>query len=437
MAQVRVGRGTAVSGQLAATFTSLRHANFRSFFVGQAISSIGNWVQIVAQTLLVLQLTDSAAAIGAVTAFQFGPVLLLGLWAGVLIDRCDRLMLLIVTNAAMLTTAILLGVVVLLGTAQLSLVYGTALLLGMANSIESPTRRTIINELVPRADVPNAVGLSSTLATIARLTGPALAGGLVATVGVGWCFIANGLSFVAPIVAVVRMDRSKMLAGAVIDRGGGQIRAGLRHAWHNHDLRLSLCLIAAVGVLGFNFLVHLPVLANEQLGGSGAYTLLTSAFGLGSVFGAVHLARQRAIDVGMLVRHTALLTAAVVSLAAAPGIALAAAAAIVAGFSSMGLLSGANTIAALAGDADMRGRVLGLFTVIVVGSIPVSGPLVGGLSEAIGIRMALLLSALATGVTALAVHIASRRAPAPAWVVTDPAAGLTAAAIHDDDTLRL
>jgi MFS family permease len=229
-----------------------------------------------------------------------------------------------------------------------------------------------------------------------------------------------------------------MLASSVIDRGGGQIRAGLRHAWRNHDLRLSLCLIAAVGVFGFNFLVHLPVLANEQLGGSGAYTLLTSAFGLGSVVGAVHLARQRTIDVSLLVRHTALLTAAVVALAAAPGMPLAAAAAVVAGFSSMGLLSGANTIAALAGDVEMRGRVLGLFTVIVVGSIPISGPLVGGLSEAIGIRMALLLSALASGLTALAVHAASRRTPAPLRVVTEPAAGLAPApAIHDDDTLRL
>lgn len=419
------------------TFRSLRHRNFRLYFVSQSISFTGTWLQLIAQALLVLQLTDSGTALGLLTAVQFAPTLILGAWAGVVIDRHDKRRLMQVTTAVMALAAIVLGVLVLTDQVTLTWVYALAGVLGLANTFDNPARRSLVNELVPADEVANAVSLNSTLVTSARLIGPAVAGGLVATVGIGWCFVVNGLTFVAPFLAVRRMDASVLRSTPPILRDRGQLRAGLRYAWSVHDVRVPLLLMAVVGTLGFNSQVLLPLLATRELAGDETtFTWLTTAGSLGMLLGSLWLARRRTIDTRLLAVSAALFGLATALLAAAPTVTLALTASFLVGLTAIGILSGSNTVIQLAAEPAMRGRVLALFAVVFLGSTPIGGPIMGTIAEHLGTRWALLLGAVAStaaGAVVLAVGrrqgglAAGRQAPVASPVALG-ADGTTAAA---------
>jgi MFS family permease len=384
----------------------LRHRNYRLYFYGQAVSFTGTWLQLIAQTLLVLRLTGSGTALGLLVATQFGPTLLLGAWAGVVADRHDKRRLMTVTTLAMLGAALTLGILVLTDHATLWTVYPLAGLLGLANTFDNPARRSLVNELVPPADVANAVGLTSTLVTSAKLIGPALAAILVATVGIGWCFVLNAASFVGVLLALWAMDGDALHNSAPVARGKGQLRAGLRYAWSVDDLRVPLLLMAVVGTLSFNFQVLLPLLAQRELGGTETtYAVLTSIFSVGSVAGSLALARRKVVDTAFLGRMSVLFGVASMGLVVAPTVLTAGAVAIVAGYAGIGVLSGSNAVIQLTAVPEMRGRMLALFAVVFLGSTPIGGPIAGWMAETYGTRSGLALgavAALAAGAAVLA-----------------------------------
>lgn len=391
------------------TFRSLRHRNFRIFFGTQGISFTGTWLQFAAQTLLVYRLTDSGTALGLLTAIQFTPTLLLGAWAGVVIDRHDKRRILTISSSAMLVGAAAMAALVLTDRTTTGAVYVLAALFGLANTFDNPARRTLVNDLVPAEDVVNAIALNSTLVTCARIVGPALAGGLIATVGIGWCFAINALSFVPVLIGLRRMDpatfRSKPVA-----RAKGQIRQGLRYAMSVDELRIPLLLMAMVGTLSFNFAVLLPLLAERELGGSDVtYTVLTSFFGIGALVGSLRMARRHTIDTRFLGRSALLLGLTSAALAIAPTIAVAAIVIVAVGHTSTGVLAGGNAVLQMATSAEMRGRVLALYTLVFLGSTPIGGPIAGWSAEQFGTRVGLLIGAVASAGTGIVVLAFLRR----------------------------
>jgi MFS family permease len=415
------------------TFRSLQGRNFRLFFVGQAVSQTGTWLQLVAQTLLVLQLTHSGVALGVVTAAQFLPILLLGAWGGVVTDRVDKRRLMTVTQSVMMSLALVLGTLVLSGHATANWVYLLALLTGVASAFDNPARRVLVNELVPERDVANAVSLNSTLMTGSRTVGPAVAGVLVATVGIGWCFIFNGLSFVAVLVALRRMDPAAMRVGARSAKGEKrQLTAGLRYVWATEELRVPLLMLAAVTFLAFNFQVLTPLFAVRTFdGGAGAYTVLASMTSAGALVGSLWLARREALTTRFLAVACVAFGAASVLFALSPSLALAGASGVLVGTTSIVLLSGTNAVLQLRASPEMRGRVLALFTVVFLGSTPVGGPVAGWMAEAFGVRVALCVGA-ATAILSGAVVLLTTKPGRPSAAATvepvDPDPEILAAA---------
>ena len=212
------------------TFRSLRSRNFRLFFGGQLISQVGNWLTLVAQTLLVLTLTNSGVALGALAAAQFGPVLLLGPWAGLVADRSDKRRLLLVVQAVAMLQSFTLAALAFSGSPPVWSIYLVALVGGVTVAFDNPARRAFVDEMVDEEDVQNAVSLNSALMTSSRVVGPALAGLLVATVGFGWCFLSDGLSYVAVLWALWRMRPADLRRPPVTPKAKRQIREGLRYA---------------------------------------------------------------------------------------------------------------------------------------------------------------------------------------------------------------
>jgi MFS family permease len=389
------------------TFRSLRVRNFRLFFVGQIISQTGTWMQMIAIGLLVLAITDSGTAVGLVTAMQFLPILVFGAWGGVLADRRDRHHLLIAMNVAGAVVATAFSVLVLSGHEALWSVYLLAFAAGMVTALENPARRSLVTDLVAEKDVPNAVGLNSTLMTTSRVFGPALGGLLIAGPGIGWCFAANAVSFVPQVVLFLRMDRTKFRPTVLVAKAKGQLRAGLRYVWGQPELRLPLLLVTAVGTMTFNFGVILPLFATRDLGGSATtFTAMMSIMSLGSVIGALTIARRTQANTAFLARCTLALGVAMTALAFAPGTLAAYLAVVPVGITSIMVISGSNAVVQLATVPEMRGRVLALIAVVFLGSTPIGGPITGWISESFGARWALALGA----VTSLAAALLTLRA---------------------------
>lgn len=392
------------------TFRSFRHRNFRVFFVGQAISMAGTWLQLIAQTLLVLRLTGSGVAVGFLAALQFLPVLVFGAFAGVLTDRVDRRRLLVVTQVVMMTSAAALGVLTLTGHATVSRVYLLALITGTANAFDNPARRVMIQELVAPDDLANATGLNSSLMTGARIVGPALATVTVLTVGLGWCFIINAVSFIAALVALARLDPTAMRRTPRVSRERGQITEGFREVWGDDDLRVAVLLMTVVATLGFNWQVVLPLFATRTLGGTETtYTMLSTILSVGSLVGSLMLARRRSVDLGLLVRLAFAYGVASLLLGLAPNLAITVVAGLVAGGFGIAYLSGTATLLQLRARPEMRGRVIALHAMLFLGTTPVGGPIAGWVAQQFGARAGVLMGAVPTVAAAVAAAAVLRR----------------------------
>jgi len=383
------------------TFRSFGIRNFRLFFGGQLISQVGNWLTLVAQTLLVLKLTDSGYALGALAAAQFGPILLIGAFAGLVADRSDKRRLLMIVQALAMVQSLCLAVLGFMDKPPLVAIYVVAVFSGIATAFDNPARRSFVVEMVPEENVPNAVSLNSALMTGSRVVGPALAGLLVTTVGFGWCFLLDAISYLPVVAAYWRMNPADLRQAPVTPKGKGQIREGLRYARSVPELWVPLLMMTIIGTLAFNFQTVLPLFATRDLHGSDVtFTWLLSIVSIGSLTAALAAARRTSIDVATVSRNAIIFGVGMALLAVAPNRASAFICGYLVGFGSLMFMTAATAITQLAAKPSMRGRVLALQAIVFLGSTPIGGPILGAIAESFGARYGIALggtAALAAG----------------------------------------
>ncbi len=391
-----MAKGAVPSGGLRQTFVSLRHPNFIKFFTAQAVSMTGNWMQSVALAWLVLQLTRSPTWLGFAVALQFLPVLLFAPYGGVVVDRLPKRELLIATQLAFALLAALLGVVTIAGRASLPAILGIEIAIGVVSAVDSPARAAFIRELVPREEVANAVTLNSVMANATRAIGPAFAGILIATVSIGVCFLANAVSFVVVTGALLFMNRRQLRVCPPVAREPGQFRAGLRFVRSVLDLRVGLLMMAVVGTLTYEFSVVLPSLVDLGFGDS-AQSLgwMLSAMGLGAIVGGVITASRPWTGIAAMTTAAAVFGLSYLPVSLAPSVTWATVNLFFVGAASVWFMSTANATVQLAAPGPMRGRVMALWTVAMVGSTTVGGPLMGWVANVAGPRWAVAAGALA------------------------------------------
>ena len=376
------------------TFRSLRHRNFRLFFAGQFVSQTGTWLTMIATTLLVYDLTKSATAVGILTACQFGPVLLLSAWSGLVADRRDKRKLLMIAQVGAMAKSFALAGFAFLDHPPSAALYAISVVGGVATAFDNPARRSYVVEMVPEADVQNAVSINSALMTSSRIFGPAFAGLLIATVGYGWTFMIDGLSYLAVLYGLWLIDPSKIRTGPVAPRGRGQIRAGFRYLRQVPVLWTSMVIMAIVGTLTFNFQVVFPDFVHRTLGGDTTdFALLFSVTSVGSLVGALATARRTTVELRDVIVSAALYGAAMAVLGLAPNLLAAYVVALFVGFTSIAFLTTATAIVQLRADPVMRGRVLALQSMVFIGSTPIGGPILGAICDAFGARAGIAIGA--------------------------------------------
>ncbi len=401
-----------ISSATRSTFRSLSVRNFRLFFFGQLISQIGTWLTTVALTLLVLHLTKSGFAIGALVACQFGPVLLLGAWGGLVADRSDKRRLLIITQTLEMLQSFALAALAFMHHPPLAGFYVIAVAGGVMLAFDNPTRRSFVAEMVPDEHVQNAVTMNSALMTSSRIFGPALAGLLVVTVGFPWCFLIDGISYLAVIWSLWAMRTKDLFQPVRTPKGRGQVREGFRYICSLPEMWIPLAMMALVGTLTFNFAVVLPLFVERTFHGSdGTYTLLYSFLSVGSLVGALSAAHRRTIDLHHIVVAALAFGVAMLAFAASPTLWLAFPIGLFVGATSIAFLTTTTAVVQLRSNPAMRGRVLAIQAIVIIGSTPIGGPLLGWVCDAFGVRSGLLLGGVAALVAAGGGYLAGRRHP--------------------------
>ena len=388
---------------MSAMFSSLAVRNYRLWFAGALVSNIGTWMQRIAQDWLVLtELTDDdATAVGITIGLQFAPMLLLLPWTGMVADRFERRKVMLVTQSSMAVLGAALGIITLTGHVELWMVYGFALLLGVASAFDAPARQAFVGELVPADRLSNAVSLNSASFNGARLIGPGIAGILIAVIGPGWVFIVNVGTFVAVLVALIVLRTSDLIPLEKAKRGRGAIREGLRYVRGRRDLVLVLVLVFLWGTFVMNFAVFISTMTRIVFGlGPDAYGVLSSVLAIGSVSGALLSARRETPRLGIVAWSAAGAAAslALAAFASEPwvlGIALAGT-----GITAMTLMTTANSYVQITTPPAMRGRVMALYMAIFTGGTPIGAPAMGWIAETAGPRVAMGSAAVAAAVVA-------------------------------------
>ena len=385
--------------------SSLRQRNYRLFFFGQLVSVAGTWMQTVAQSFVVLDLTHSGTQLGLTSAARFLPMFVFGPLGGVFADRMDRRRVLYVTQALSGLLAGVFAVTVGTHSIRLWIVYLLALALGFVNVFDNPARQSFISEMVSAQDLPNAVTLNSVAMNMARVLGAALGGVIAAAIGLALCFTINALSFGAVLVSLAAMRSSELFPAKRVSRQKKQVRQGLRYVRNTPELLIPLLMIAVIGTLAWEFQVSLPLMASKVFhGGAASYGVMASVMGGGAVVGGLISAarsrpRARALCLAAIGWGIAILAAAV-----APSMPLELAALVFVGYGSITFNSLAKTTLQLAAKPEMRGRVMALWALAWLGSTPIGGPIIGWAGQAIGARWALVIggvAALACGIVAL------------------------------------
>jgi MFS family permease len=387
-------------------FSSLRIRNYRLFFAGQVVSNTGTWMQRIAQDWLVLSLTGSSTAVGVTTALQFLPMLLFGLYGGVLVDRLPKRPALLVTQSSMAVTGLALAFLTLTGHVEVWHVYVAAFAVGLATVVDNPARQSFVSEMVGPDQLHNAVSLNSANFQSARLIGPAVAGVMITSVGTGWAFLCNGLSFVAPIAGLLLMRGSELLTVERAPRGKGQLREGLRHVAGRPELLWPIVLVGFVGTFAFNFPVYLSAFADDVFAaGAGAYSMFNTLIAVGSVAGALLAARRGTARLRVLIVAAVVFGAVEIAAAVTPALWMFALLMIPLGLFGMTVNVTANTNIQMATDPAMRGRVMSLYMMVFLGGSPVGAPIVGWITDTYGARVGLAaggaVAALAAAVIAL------------------------------------
>jgi MFS family permease len=404
------------------TFAALAIPNYRRYTGGQAISLIGTWMQTVAQSWLIFQITGSGTDVGLLVAVQTLPVLLLGPYGGVVADRVDKRRLMVALQAMMGVLALVLGLLTVTHHVTVAEIFVLALLLGLNNTFENPARQSFVLEMVGQKDLRNAVTLNSVLVNAARAIGPAIAGILISTVGTGVCFLVNAASFGAVVYSLCTMDTSALRPSPPSGRGKGQLREGLTYVRRTPELLVPLLMMALVGCLAYEFQVTLPVLASHTLhGDASTYGFLTAAMGVGAVVGGLYTAGRGKTGMPAMTLNAAVFAVFLGLAAAAPDLGLALVAMALVGAASVSFLSIGNSTLQLRAAPSMRGRVMALWAVAFLGSTPIGGPVAGYVAEHLGGRAGLGLGAISCAVAAVGGLLVLRRLrPAPEEFAASP-----------------
>ena len=359
-------------------FSALKVPNYRLYFTGQSISLIGTWMQATAQSWLVLVITHSSTDLGLVVALQTLPVLLLGPYGGVIADRIDKRRLMVVLQSAMGVQALVLGLLSVLGIIHFWELCLLAVVLGVNNTFENPSRQAFVLEMVGRDELRNAVTLNSVMSNAARAVGPAVAGVLIATVGEGVCFLVNAGSFLAVVGSLLAMDRAALRPSPPVLRAKGQLREGFRYAARTPGIAVPLSMMALVGTLAYEFQVSLPVLARSTFhGGSEAYGFMTAAMGVGAVMGGLFTAARGRTGLRPMIIAGACFGLAILLTGFAPILVLACAALLFVGWASVSFIAIGNSTIQLTAEPSMRGRSMALWQVAFQGTTPIGGPVIG------------------------------------------------------------
>ncbi len=390
------------------TFRSLRHRDYRLWAGGAIVSNTGTWMQRVAQDWLVIQVLThgSGTAGGITTGLQFGPILLLAPVAGTIADRFDQRRTLMVTQAVMGFLGLVLGVLVVSGTAQLWHVYVLAVLLGSASAIDGPVRQTFVGQLVPREDLPNAIGLNSASFNSARLIGPALAGVLIAWVGTGPVFLINAASFVAPLVMLHLMRPAQRAPRVKPAKGSGGMREGLAYVRARPDLLAIFVLVGVIGTFGLNFQLTSALMTSVKFGtDSAGFGLAGTVLAVGSLAGALVAARRErpryrlvvgaAVAFGVLASVAALMPTYALYLVVLPFM----------GLASLTLMTAANATVQMSTEPAMRGRVMAMYMSLMQGGTVVGGPFVGWMGTRFGPEWSILVGSIPSAVVGVLVGV--------------------------------
>jgi MFS family permease len=383
---------------LSPTFRALSNPNYRRFAAGGAVSNVGTWMQRVAQDWLVLVLSGgSGAAIGITTGLQFLPFLLLMPVAGLVADRVSKRRLLQVTNAAMAVPAGVLGLLAVLGLAEVWHVYVLALVLGIGSAFDAPARQSFVSELVTPDELANAVGLNSASFNAARIVGPALAGLLIALLGggaeaTGWVILLNGLTFAAPIWSLRHLDVSRLDPATPVMRGPGAIREGIAYVRGRRDLQLVMLVVFFTGTFGLNFQMTSALMATQEFDrGPGGFGLLGSFMAIGSLAGSLLAARRAVVRPRLVVVAAVIFGLVEVAAAFSPTYAVYALVVPLIGLSAMTVVTSANAFVQLNTEAAVRGRVMALYLMVFMGGTPIGSPFIGWIGEQLGARATLWL----------------------------------------------
>lgn len=384
-----------MTAQFRGTFRSLETRNFRLYLTGHFVSQAGNWSRMVAQSLLVLSLTENGVAVGVLAACQFGPLLVLGAWAGSVVDRIDKLLLLRAVQVVTSLVSFSLAAFTFAGDPPLGALYALALAGGIGNAFENPARRSLVAELVPVTQVHNAVSLNTAATNLSQIIGPAFAGVLITTAGYAWCFVFDGCSYLFMTFMLSRLAVSEVSSPPRPGRAPGQVRAGLRYVLGVPELRTVLLMLLIVCSLAYNnFQVIFPLFVTRSLDGSEFhYTLLFSMLSIGSLAAVLVVAGQVTVSVRQVIVTALIFGSSLMAMAAVPSIGLALATAVVVGAAAFSYLASSNSLLQVKTDPAMRGRVLALQAIVVVGGAPLGGPAVGAVAQVFGPRTALVLGA--------------------------------------------
>ena len=369
------------------TFAALKVHNFRLYIVGQTISQAGAWMQAIGQGWLVLRLTDSGVSLGIVVALQALPVLILAPVGGLIVDRVNKQRLLIATQVLSGVPAILLWALVSSGSVELWMVYLLALGLGFVLVLDNPVRQSMPIELVGPKLLTNAVTLNNINFNVSRVFGPALAVFTIGQLSISACFLINGITFGTVVIALVLLRTDELHIQPRQPRAKRQVRDGLRYVWRTENLRVPVLMMFLVGTLTYETAVTLPLLAKQTFDGdAGTYGLFTGAMGVGAVVGGLGFGARMRVTPGLFLRLTFVLGLLMMVCGAAPTLWLEVAALVALGGVSVCFLAAANAILQLTTPPEMRGRVLALWSMAFMGTVPIGGPLVGWIGEHIGAR---------------------------------------------------
>ncbi len=367
-------------------FRSLNFFNARLYFAGLLLSTIGSWVQLTATSYLVYRLTGRASDLGYNVAFQFLPMLVLGTWAGSFADRFDRRTIMLVTQILLAVQALVLGVLDLTNNISLPVVWGLSLFLGIIGAIDNPARRGLITELVPIAQLSNAMSMNTTVMTGSRIFGAALAAVLIGPLGTGWLFVINGLSYAFMIYGIVGLRQAEMVPAVKRPAGGQPVRDVFRFVRSNRRLSSMFFVYVVVSTFAFNYSVVFPKLADVNWGSEDAFGWLMTVTGVGSIFGALVTARFTRVSLRWLVINVAVLGASNMVMAFVPNLWWAYLLCLPLGFGGAAMIASGNAISQQESPPDMRGRLLALTAVAFLGSTPIGGPITGLIADYVSLE---------------------------------------------------